>query len=144
MKFLSKSTKPTLSVPEYDVIHPVQVDYHGNFLSRDLANGNTRRKRDAGSTTKEGLFFKFSAFGRDYHLNVTLNDKLLSPNFVVEVRGNGTSRFQYDIEHCHYIGQLVSVKGHASKVAISNCDGLVRSTDFSMYLIDSDCYAVWL
>ena len=107
--------------------HPVQVDENGRFLSRDLANGNHRRRRDLGSVIKEPAFFHISAFGQNYHLNVTLNDELLSPNFVVEIRGSNTSQFQFEVEHCHYTGHVLSPKGLGSSVAVSNCDGLVSS-----------------
>ena len=108
--------------------HPVQVDAAGRFLSRDLANGNARRRRDVDSAGfKEPVFFKLSAFGQDFHLNVTINDELFSPNFEVEIRSNGSSEFHYEIDHCHYLGQLLPANGKRSKVAISNCDGLVRS-----------------
>lgn len=98
-------------------------------MSRDLANGNARHKRDIGSNTgfKELVFFKLSAFGQDFHLNVTINDELFSPNFEIEIRSNGSSEFHYEIDHCHYIGQLLPAKGNENKVAVSNCDGLVRS-----------------
>ena len=95
-------------------------------MSRDLANGNVRRKRDVGRSLKESVFFKMSAFGQEYQLNVTLNDVLFSPHFEMEVRGNGSSEFHHDIEHCHYLGQLFRAEGKRSKVAVSNCDGLVR------------------
>ncbi|XP_022805551.1 A disintegrin and metalloproteinase with thrombospondin motifs 6-like [Stylophora pistillata] len=112
-------------VPEFDVSHPIQVDGRGRFLSRDLANGNARRKRDLdGIKSKEPVFFKLSAFGQNLHLNVTINDELFSPNFEIEIRGNGTSEFHYEIDHCHYIGQVVPTGGTGNKVAISNCDGL--------------------
>lgn len=115
--------------------HPVQVDARGRFLSRDLANGNTRRKRDIGGTGfKEPVFFKLSAFGQDFHLNVTINDELFSPNFEIEIRSNGSSEFHYEIDHCHYIGQLLPAEGKGNKVAVSNCDGLVRSFDLEMCL----------
>ena len=111
------------------MLHPVQVDARGRFLSRDLANGNARRKRDIGSNGgfKEPVFFKLSAFGQDFHLNVTINDELFSPNFEIEIRSNGSSEFHYEIDHCHYIGQLLPAEGNENKVAVSNCDGLVRS-----------------
>lgn len=101
-------------------------------MSRDLANGNARRKRDIGSTGgfKEPVFFKLSAFGQDFHLNVTINDELFSPNFEIEIRSNGSSEFHYEIDHCHYIGQLLPAEGNENKVAVSNCDGLVRSFVF--------------
>lgn len=112
------------TVPEYDISHPVQVDESGRFLSRDLANGNARRKRDVGSSVQEPVYFKVSAFGQDFHLNVTLNHQLFSSNFEVEIRGH-SSEFHNDIENCHYIGQLISPEGKRNKVALSNCDGLV-------------------
>lgn len=105
--------------------HPVQVDEHAAFLTRDLSNGNHRRRRDVTSAIKEPVFFHLSAFGQNFHLNVTLNDELLSPNFVIEVRGNQSSRFHFDIDHCHYTGHAVSSKGLGTKVALSNCNGLV-------------------
>lgn len=119
-------TSPT--VQEFDVSHPVQVDERGRFLSRDLANGNARRKRDLdGTKSKEPVFFKISAFGQDLHLNVTINDELFSPNFEIEIRSNGKSEFHYEIDHCHYTGQVVPIGGTGNKVAISNCEGLVRN-----------------
>ena len=73
------------------------------------------------------MYFHLSAFGQNFHFNVTLNDELLSPNFVVEIRGNQSSRFHLDFEHCHYTGQVVSSKGLGTRVAVSNCDGLVSN-----------------
>ena len=116
-----------LTVPQYDISHPVQVDASGRFLSRDLANGNARRKRDLSSgSTKEPVFFKLSGLGQDFHVGVTLNHDLFSANFEIEIRGNNSSEFHYEIDHCHYIGQLLPAGGKRSKVALSNCDGLVR------------------
>ena len=117
------------SVPDYHVTHPVQVDKDGNFLTRDLSNGNHRRRRNVESAIKEPVFFHLSAFGQNLHLNVTLNNELLSPNFVVEVRANQSSRLNFDIEHCHYTGHVVSSEGLGAKVALSNCDGLVRKVN---------------
>ena len=116
----------TLSVPDYDIIHPVEVDSEGNLLARDQEKA--RRKRALDTLTNEELFWKFEAFGRDYHVNVTRNDRLFSSDFVVEIRqANGTTRYEFDTEHCHYVGQLMSPAGHTSMVALSDCDGLVRS-----------------
>ena len=114
-------------VPDYHVTHPVQVDESANFLTRDLSNGNNRKRRDLAGTKGEPMYFHLSAFGQNFHLNLTLNDELLSPNFVVEIRGNQSSRFHLDFEHCHYTGQVVSSKGLGTRVAVSNCDGLVSN-----------------
>lgn len=114
--------------------HPVQVDEHAAFLTRDLSNGNHRRRRDVTRAIKEPVFFHLSAFGQNFHLNVTLNDELLSPNFVIEVRGNQSSRFHLDIDHCHYTGHAVSSKGLGTKVALSNCNGLVSKASSTCIL----------
>lgn len=106
--------------------HPVEVDENGNFLSRDLSNSNHRRRRDLSNAISEPVFFYLSAFGQNLHLNVTLNGDLLSPNFAVEVRGNQTSKFDNGVAQCHYTGHALSGKGLGAKVALSNCDGLVR------------------
>lgn len=128
------------------MLHPVQVDARGRFLSRDLANGNARRKRDIGSKGgfKEPVFFKLSAFGQDFHLNVTINDELFSPNFEIEIRSNGSSEFHYEIDHCHYIGQLLPAEGNENKVAVSNCDGMVRSSCFRNARLEKLYCLKWL
>ena len=87
-----------------------------------------------GSSFKEPVYFKLSAFGQDFHLNVTLNHHLFSSNFEIEVRGNASSEFLYEIDHCHYIGQLLPTKEKGNKVALSNCDGLVRNFGFTVCL----------
>ena len=80
----------------------------------------------------EPVYFKLSGFGQDFHLNVTLNYQLFSTKFEIEIRGNGSSEFHYEIDHCHYIGQRLNSKGAKNKVAISNCDGLVRTFGYTM------------
>ncbi|XP_068695608.1 A disintegrin and metalloproteinase with thrombospondin motifs 6-like [Montipora foliosa] len=110
-------------VPDYHVTHPVEVDKDGKFLS-DLSNGNHRKRRDLESAMEEPVFYYLSAFGQNLYLNVSMNGKLLSPNFVVEVRGNRKSEFPSDVKHCHYTGHAHSTEGLEAKVALSNCDGL--------------------
>lgn len=108
-------------VPEYDVMHPVQTDHRGNFLSYDVSHSNSNKKEN-------NLFFRISTFRDVFPLNVSLNtEELFSPDFVTEVRNNGRSRLSTSPLHCHYVGHVVSPEGLGAKVAISNCDGLVRS-----------------
>lgn len=58
---------------------------------------------------------------------MTLNTgQLLAADFVTEIRNNGESRFDRSIDHCHYLGHVVTAEGTGDKVAMSNCDGLVR------------------
>ena len=109
------------TVPEYDVVHPVLLNDQGDFLSHDVTHDN---KREA----PKNLNFGVSAFGKRYHLNMKLNtDHLLAPGFVTEIRNNGESRYDRSVDHCHYLGHLVTDQGPGDKVALSNCDdGLVR------------------
>lgn len=111
------------AVPDYAVVHPYQVDHDGNFLTHELSFARIRSRRD---TTKDShdVHYKVKAFDKHLHLKLKENKKLLSPNFKVEVIGhNGKVLKTHKIKNCHYTG---TVKSHKrSKVAISNCRGLV-------------------
>ena len=122
--------------------HPVEVDKDGKFLS-DLSNGNHRKRRDLESAMEEPVFYYLSAFGQNFHLNVSMNGKLLSPNFVVEVRGNRKSEFPSDVKHCHYTGHAHSTEGLEAKVALSNCDGLVRRVNVERSLSSRKKFIPW-
>jgi len=104
------------AVPEYDVIHPVQLNEQGDFLSRDLSHDQN-----------QDLHVGFSAFGQELHVKLTPNtDQLLAEDFVTEIRNNGESRFvDKSIDRCHYLGHVVTEEGPGDMVALSNCDGLV-------------------
>ena len=55
---------------------------------------------------------------------MSLNDKLLAPNFKIETRRKNGSFVKRNVENCYYNGHLV---GHPSSVgAVSACKGLVR------------------
>ena len=55
---------------------------------------------------------------------MSLNDKLLAPNFKIETRRKNGSFVKRNIEKCYYNGHLV---GHPSSLgAVSACKGLVR------------------
>ncbi|XP_031573976.1 A disintegrin and metalloproteinase with thrombospondin motifs 16-like [Actinia tenebrosa] len=108
----------TEDVPEYDVMHPVQTDHRGRFLSYDVSYSNSNK-------VKKNLFFRISAFSYVFPLNVSINtEELFSPDFVTEVRNNGKSQLSTSPLRCHYVGHVVSPEGLRAKVAISNCDGL--------------------
>lgn len=83
----------------------------------------------------EWIFYRLTAFGRTFHFNVTLNRWLMSPSFRVEqwnrhgvVDQTATEFPAADEEHpvdCYYVG-YVAKQEVTSRVAISNCRGLVR------------------
>ena len=60
----------SVSVPDYDIVHPVEVK-----------EGRTRRSSD------ENLEYKLKAFGKDMHLNLQKNKEFLGPDFHVEFLG---------------------------------------------------------
>lgn len=94
----------------------------------------------------QNIFFNISAFGKEFHLRLRPNTRLVAPGAVVEwheeVRGSGnfsgngsspgsnwTDRRE-EILHrkllktdCTFIGDITDVPG--ASVAINNCDGLV-------------------
>lgn len=110
-------------VPEYHIVHPIQVDDEGAFVSHELTFPRIRMRRAADTTHEDEVHYKVSAFGNDFHLHLKRNKRLLAPNFKVEVLGkNGNVMKRHAMENCHYVGNLKDRS--ISKVAISNCQGL--------------------
>uniref|UniRef100_A0A4W5JEW9 Peptidase M12B propeptide domain-containing protein n=1 Tax=Hucho hucho TaxID=62062 RepID=A0A4W5JEW9_9TELE len=125
---------------EYGLITPISTDSHGHFLSHLLsANHKQRVKREVGTEGSEQasdrLFFNITVFGRDFHLRLRPNDRLVSPGAMVECSKNGSELTSGGTERilrrrllktdCTFIGDITDVKG--ASVAINNCDGLVNS-----------------
>lgn len=74
---------------EYGLITPISTDSHGHFLSHLLsANHKQRVKREVGAEGSEQasdrLFFNITVFGREFHLRLRPNDRLVSPGAMVE------------------------------------------------------------
>ena len=127
----------------YDITVPQLVNQEGDFLSYDVTHKyHIRRKRSIFPSpwqpsdeidkddSQPWIFYKLSAFGKDFHFNLTLNRGLVTPSFVVEYRNStGVERQHRYAKNCHYYGNLRS-HGDSSSVAISNCNGLVRITVF--------------
>ncbi|KAH9504183.1 A disintegrin and metalloproteinase with thrombospondin motifs 6, partial [Bulinus truncatus] len=151
----------------FETMIPQLVDQKGEFLSYDVTHSSavhhltahtTRSKRWAKQLNKKSLkssnktnffldgdkqkgrssvFYKLSAYGKVFHLNLTLNTQLLSNDFAVEFINNTNRRKSLDeLWDCHYTG--VSVNGDASDAAISNCNGLhgVFSTESDDYFVE--------
>ena len=138
----------------YELVRPTRVDHEGHFLSYELTHSHrpqrrTRRSardvanstRDVANSTRdsdeisshERIFYKLSAYGIDFHLNLTRNTRLVSPSFVVQYWNKGGVASQHnDVENCHYEGQIVN-RERRSSVAISNCRGLVSDALYSLF-----------
>lgn len=84
------------------------------------------------------LFFKLSAYGKHFHLNLTLNTDFVSKHFTVEYWGKDGPQWKHDfLDNCHYTGYLQDQRS-TTKVALSNCVGLhgVIATEDEEYFIE--------
>ncbi|XP_048588217.1 A disintegrin and metalloproteinase with thrombospondin motifs 18 isoform X2 [Nematostella vectensis] len=106
-------------VPEYDVTHPYQSTSAGTFLSYDLHSDHRSRR----STDIHDKRYNIRAFGKNMHLKLRENKRLLAPGLKVEEYQNGhVRRSELPMGTKHYIGEI---EGDAkSIVALSYNDGL--------------------
>ncbi|TNN41618.1 A disintegrin and metalloproteinase with thrombospondin motifs 3 [Liparis tanakae] len=113
------------------------TDSHGHFLSHLLSATHRRRVRRAAlfpsGDPERHLFFNISAFGKEFHLRLRPNARLVAPGAVVEWHddsdGNAnrtaaerTLRRELLKSDCTFVGDITDVPG--ASVAINNCDGL--------------------
>ncbi|XP_075302781.1 A disintegrin and metalloproteinase with thrombospondin motifs 6-like isoform X3 [Opisthocomus hoazin] len=127
----------------YQLTVPIRVDQNGAFLSFTVKNAKpSRRRRSTDLYDQElaasKLFFKLSAYGKHFHLNLTLNTDLVSRHFTVEYWGKDGPQWKHDfLDHCHYTGYLQD-QHSTTKVALSNCDGLhgIIATEDEEYFIE--------
>ncbi|MEQ2164730.1 hypothetical protein GOODEAATRI_009804 [Goodea atripinnis] len=136
---------------EYGLVTPFSTDSHGHYLSHLLSASHKQRvRREAfSSESEQRLFFNITAFGKEFHLRLRPNDRLVAPGAMVEwhdeVQGIGNfsdsddrnstvGANQTDVTErilqrellktdCTFIGDITDVPG--ATVAINNCDGLV-------------------
>lgn len=83
------------------------------------------------------LFYQLSTSRNNFLLNLTLQGGLLSRQFRVEYWKRGRLAWSRPYSpHCHYAGHLQD-QPHSSKVALSNCNGLVslKPNNFSFRLM---------
>lgn len=122
----------------YQLTIPIRVDQNGAFLSFTVKNPKpSRRRRSTDPYDQElaasKLFFKLSAYGKHFHLNLTLNTDLVSRHFTVEYWGKDGPQWKHDfLDHCHYTGYLQD-QHSTTKVALSNCNGLVSPCRMLQY-----------
>ncbi|XP_016096582.1 A disintegrin and metalloproteinase with thrombospondin motifs 3 isoform X2 [Sinocyclocheilus grahami] len=139
---------------EYGLITPISTDAEGHYLSHLLsANHKQRVKREVleGSTQAvDRLFFNITVFGKEFHLRLHPNQRLVAPGAMVEwhdeieIAGNETKNGTHSERilrrellktDCTFIGDITDVPG--TSVAINNCDGLA-----GMIRTDSDEYFI--
>uniref|UniRef100_A0AAR2JEI0 ADAM metallopeptidase with thrombospondin type 1 motif, 6 n=1 Tax=Pygocentrus nattereri TaxID=42514 RepID=A0AAR2JEI0_PYGNA len=128
---------------DYQLTVPVRLNEKGEFMSYTVKQhrpGRRRRGLDHAGTepAETTLFYRLSAYGKHFHLNLTLNPNLVSKHFTVEYWGKDGQEWRHSmVDDCHYVGYLMD---HYSTtgVALSNCRGLhgVITTEEDQYLIE--------
>ncbi|XP_042349245.1 A disintegrin and metalloproteinase with thrombospondin motifs 2 isoform X2 [Plectropomus leopardus] len=129
---------------EYGLVRPISVDAEGRFLSHAvsagrMAGGQSRRRRrrevGVGNDEWEGprgepvafqerLYYNVTIFGREFHLRLRHNSRLVAPGAKMEWHDDSDSTRHSEPLHdeCLYVGDITDTPG--ASVAISNCDGL--------------------
>ncbi|XP_062340795.1 A disintegrin and metalloproteinase with thrombospondin motifs 6 [Osmerus eperlanus] len=143
----------------YQLTVPVRVDENGKFLSYTVKHHRPGRRRrgvaDPASDPHPGpnpdphpgpdphpsethLFYRLSAYGKHFHLNLTRTPHLVSKHFTVEYWGREGLEWRHDmLDNCHYVGFLQN-QFSTTRVALSNCKGLhgVITTEEEQYIIE--------
>lgn len=127
---------------DFDTSVPSLVNDVGEFLSYDVTRRRRRRRRrhhrqrrsveSDDDDDSSPVFYRLSAFGREFQLNVSRNDRLLAPSYAVEYWGAAAAaegvRRRRSRRHfsrdCVYTGHIIHEE-LTSRVALSNCDGLL-------------------
>ncbi|XP_068446167.1 A disintegrin and metalloproteinase with thrombospondin motifs 10 isoform X1 [Clinocottus analis] len=109
----------------YEIAIPVRVGPSGETLDAETPQPHRRRSRSTEDIQPDSLFYQLSTPRNNFLLNLTLQGGLLSRQFRVEYWKKGRLAWSHPYSpHCHYVGHLQD-QPHSSKVALSNCNGLV-------------------
>uniref|UniRef100_A0A674AKT1 ADAM metallopeptidase with thrombospondin type 1 motif, 12 n=1 Tax=Salmo trutta TaxID=8032 RepID=A0A674AKT1_SALTR len=111
----------------------VKVFRAGQFLSHSLAHRfkHGRHKRDVGPL-EERVYYKVNYKGRDLVFNLTVNNYLVSNDYILERRNGSVNRTEHRTtgeNACHLIGTVTDSTNARGTAAISTCEGLVRNQD---------------
>uniref|UniRef100_A0A8C7ZLC6 ADAM metallopeptidase with thrombospondin type 1 motif 2 n=1 Tax=Oryzias sinensis TaxID=183150 RepID=A0A8C7ZLC6_9TELE len=108
---------------EYGLVRPISVDAEGRFLShavssRRAAVGQSRRPEE------EKLYYNVTVFGREFHLRLRHNARLVAPGAKMEWHDDSDNIRYTEPLHGEdlYVGDITDTPG--ATVAISNYDGL--------------------
>lgn len=137
-------------LPHYQLTVPVRVDENGNFLSYTVKHQRPGRRRRGLADPIMGplppldppesqLFYRLSAYGKHFYLNLTLNPHLVSKHFTVEYWAKEGLEWRHDmVDNCHYVGFLQN-QHDTSRVALSNCNGLVSKSCLFWFVLMTLC-----
>ncbi|KAJ8406779.1 hypothetical protein AAFF_G00296950 [Aldrovandia affinis] len=124
---------------EYGLIVPFSTDSHGRYISHVVSAatgskgggshpGRRRVARSASETlsltsTGQHLFFNVTVFGKELHLRLKANRRLVAPGASVEWQEDFEEKAHEQIHgDCVFTGDVSDMP--EATVAISNCDGL--------------------
>uniref|UniRef100_A0A667ZZV2 ADAM metallopeptidase with thrombospondin type 1 motif 2 n=1 Tax=Myripristis murdjan TaxID=586833 RepID=A0A667ZZV2_9TELE len=104
---------------EYGLVRPISVDAEGRFLSHAVSAGHEER-----AALRDRLYYNVTVFGREFHLRLRHNARLVAPGAKMEWHDDNDSIRRLDPLHddCLFVGDVTDAPG--ATVAISNCDGL--------------------
>ncbi|XP_072858197.2 A disintegrin and metalloproteinase with thrombospondin motifs 3 [Pogona vitticeps] len=134
-----RTETPQNRLKHHVIAIPISTRADGSYISSLISSSYSRRTARDLSPSPKQLYFNVSAFGREFHLRLRPNTRLIAPGAVVEwykdsvEAKNGTSGQTETImdtvwkkeslwTNCAYVGDLVDIPG--ASVAVSNCDGL--------------------
>ncbi|KAG2455697.1 A disintegrin and metalloproteinase with thrombospondin motifs 2-like [Polypterus senegalus] len=130
-------------IQEYGVVSPVRTDSEGRFVSHSVsaAPAERRSRRDTegsrASHDNERMFFNVTVFGKEFHLRLRLNSRLVAPGAKMEWQeDSNVTHSEPLVGDCLYVGDITDVQG--ASVALSNCDGLagIIRTEQEEYFIE--------
>jgi len=123
------------SLEDYSVVIPSRVTQEGRHVTFLLHPGHSLRRRSAlqnnVQSTDDILHYSVHINDKQHILQLQLNERLVSPGFVIERRKNrfknvtdsSFSRLAEEHKYCHYTGQVTNHTD--SRVAVATCAGLV-------------------
>eukprot|EP00057_Strongylocentrotus_purpuratus_P007932 XP_011662406.1 PREDICTED: disintegrin and metalloproteinase domain-containing protein 12 isoform X1 [Strongylocentrotus purpuratus] len=124
----SKRARQLEKLKHYEIIVPHRLD--------------GRHRREANTLTQDGHLneasFLLPAFGKEYVLDVRLNENLFPKRYVethITEDGHVVTKLPHKHHHCYYHGEVR--EGNISSVAISTCNGLS-----GMVHVDGEALAV--
>uniref|UniRef100_A0A3Q2Y652 ADAM metallopeptidase with thrombospondin type 1 motif 9 n=1 Tax=Hippocampus comes TaxID=109280 RepID=A0A3Q2Y652_HIPCM len=124
----------------YEIATPVRVDGAGDKFPSGAHFKRKRRSLDEKSDNatrhwaSPNIHYRISAFGQNYHLNLTPDSGFIAPLYTVTILGGddatgrdegpqeGDEEEDTDLRHCFYKGQVNAKSEHAA--VISLCSGL--------------------
>ncbi|XP_053317615.1 A disintegrin and metalloproteinase with thrombospondin motifs 3 [Spea bombifrons] len=127
---------------DYELIKPIRTDSEGHHVSNILTVNHKRRLVRDTPLNNQPLYFNITAFGREFHLKLKPNNRLIAPGAVVEWHEDPELENRTNSENdnpdvktpsriwkteplrtnCAYVGEITDIPG--ASVALSNCDGL--------------------